>query len=167
VTGHKVFVKYSNIKEKDHKWFLIIEQAILKTLAIEAVDLLCVVNVLITDDNGISGYNKEFRKIDKATDVLSFPMQSFSKAGWEGLNEPEFDEDTGDLPLGDIIISMESAEKQAIENNNTVEYETAYLMIHSTLHLLGYDHYNEISEKQMHKKNKTIIKEMGFGVNDQ
>jgi len=163
---HKVFVQYSGIEEQDHILFLIIEQAILETLTIEKVDILCVINVLITDDKGIKEYNREYRDIDKATDVLSFPMQTFKKAGWKGLTEPELDEDTGDLPLGDIVISLESSERQADEYGNKAAYELAYLTIHSTLHLLGYDHDNEINEKAMHKKNKRIIKEMSFGVND-
>jgi len=147
-------------------WVDIIEQAVNDTLAVEAVDMHCVVNVLMTDDEGISEYNQKYRDIDKATDVLSFPMQTFQQEGWSGICEPELDEDTGDIPLGDIVISIQSVERQAKEYNNQIEYELAYLIIHSTLHLLGYDHSNDINENAMHKKNKKIIQCMGFGVND-
>jgi len=163
---HKVNVQLSSDIAPEYLQACIIERAVNDTLASEAVDILCVVNVLLTDDEGIRMYNREFRKTDKATDVLSFPMQTFSYEGWNGLTDAEIDEDTGDLPLGDIILSMESLERQAEEYNNHIDYELAYLTIHSTLHLLGYDHTDGISEKTMHKKNKSIINDIGFGVND-
>jgi len=140
----------------------LIEQAVRKTLHSEAVDMLCVVSVMVTDDEGIRKYNNEYRDIDSATDVLSFPMQTFLQSGWGGINNTEIDEETGELPLGDIILSSESVKRQAIEYGNTTEYETAYLIIHSTLHLLGYDHDNEANERLMHDKNKGIIQEMGL-----
>ena len=140
----------------------IIDNAVRATLQNEEVDVLCVVNVLITDDEGIREYNREYRSIDKATDVLSFPMQEFIRAGWSGHGELEFDEDTGELPLGDIIISEESVARQATEYGNTAEYETAYLITHSTLHLLGYDHVDESSEKVMHDKSKALMHSLGL-----
>ena len=163
---HKIIVQYDENINQEHSYNTIIHQAIIKTLHSEAVDMPCVVNVLITDDEGIREYNHEYRKIDEATDVLSFPMQTFLQTGWYGLSEPEFDEDTCDLLLGDIVISSESVERQAAEYGNTIEYETAYLIIHSSLHLLGYDHADETSEKLMHNKNEKIIQEMGFNIND-
>jgi len=139
-----------------------IRQAVLAALFSEAVDKQCVVNILITDDKGIKTYNRDYRKIDSATDVLSFPMQVFKKAGWGGILNAEFDEATGDLPLGDIIISMESIERQAKEYGNSIEYESAYLIIHSILHLLGYDHDSEDNEKTMHENGKSIMKGLSF-----
>jgi len=162
VIDHKVLIQYSGIKEKEYSLFRVIKRAILETLTAEAVDMLCVVSVLITDDNGIREYNREYRDIDRPTDVLSFPMQVFKQAGWNGLSEAELDKDTGELPLGDIIISTESVKRQAKEYRNTDEYETVYLIIHSMLHLLGYDHDNEINEKKMHERNKQIIQKMGY-----
>jgi len=84
-------------------------------------------------------------------------MQEYYKTGWNGITNFEIDKDTGDLPLGDIVISSESVKRQAEEYGNTIEYETAYLIIHSTLHLLGYDHDNDINETIMHEKSKEII----------
>jgi len=127
------------------------------TLSYEHVDVPCVVSVLITDDEGIRAYNYEYRGIDKATDVLSFPMQEFRYAGWKGISNPEFDESTGELTLGDIVISMETVKRQAKEYGNTIEHETVYMIVHSTLHLLGYDHADKRSEKIMHDKSKSII----------
>jgi len=145
-----------------------IERAVKKTLAAENVDMVCAVNVLVTGDEGIRDYNRDFRGIDEATDVISFPMQIFKTAGWEGLSDPEFDEDTGDLPLGDIVISSESVKSQAVEYGNTIDHEASYLIIHSTLHLLGYDHDNEVSEKVMHEKCENILYELRGGhKNDQ
>ena len=132
--------------------------AIHETLKSEQVDTVCVVNILITNDAEIQSFNRDYRCIDKATDVLSFPMQTFSGAGWDSLQNPEYDEDTGELPLGDIIVSYETVLKHAEEYGNTVEHEMAYMIIHSTLHLLGYDHDNESNEKQMHKKTSVILR---------
>jgi len=86
-------------------------------------------------------------------------MQDFYGAGWESLVHPEPDKESGMLPLGDILISIETAKKQALEYGNTDDYEIAYLIIHTTLHLLGYDHDCEENEKMMHEKNKLIIQE--------
>jgi probable rRNA maturation factor len=114
--------------------------------------------VLITDDEGIRNYNYEYRGLDKPTDVLSFPMQTFRKAGWKGIYDPEFDESTGELLLGDIILSLETVKKHASEYGNTIEHETSYILIHSTLHLLGYNHIDENNEKIMHDISITTIR---------
>ena len=161
---HNIYVLNKNTGEVDTSFNAAIKQAVFDTLISEGVDIICVVNVLITDDIGIWEYNRDYRSIDKVTDVLSFPMQTFTKAGWGGCFDLEYDEDTGELPLGDIVISMERVEKQAVEYGNKVEYETAYLLIHSTLHLLGYDHDDEVNEKVMHRKIKNIINSMSFQV---
>ena len=162
----KVHVQCDESLKHNSSYDSIISNAIIETLRVEAVDVPCVVNVLITDDEGIRKYNHEYRKIDEATDVLSFPMQTFRQSGWSGLSEPEFDEDTGTLQLGDIVISLETVERQAAEYGNTIEYEMAYLIIHSSLHLIGYNHDDETGEKVMHSKNEKIIQEMGFNIND-
>jgi len=140
----------------------LIKQSIRTTLIIEEVDTPCAINVLITNDEGILKYNRKFRNIDKSTDVLSFPMQDFTNAGWCGNDVLEFDEDTGQLPLGDIIISTETVLKQANDYVNTVEKETSFLIIHSTLHLLGYDHNNRKNKHIMRVREKIILKEMGY-----
>jgi len=142
----------------------LIKRAVLSALFNEQVDICCSISVLVTDDAGIRKYNRIYREIDTATDVLSFPMQSFTAAGWCGHDKLEFDENTGSLPLGDIIISMESLKKQAAEYGNTLEYETAYLIIHSMLHLLGYDHNSKSAEDLMHKKTGIIMRETGFEI---
>jgi len=166
VIEHKINVQHNDVLALECDLNKLVKYAVISTMQNERADVPCVVNVLISDNAGIRRYNKNFRGIDKATDVLSFPMQVFQKPGWGGCPEPEFDEDSGELPLGDIVISMEKVEEQSVEYNNSIEYETAYLTVHSTLHLLGYDHDNEASEKVMHKKCENIMREMGFDTDD-
>ena len=96
------------------------------------------VSVLITDDEGIHQINKETREIDAPTDVLSFPILEFDEDGV--MIEESGDYDGELLLLGDIVISLERAEKQAKEVGNPFLTEVAFLTVHSMLHLLGYDH---------------------------
>ena len=96
------------------------------------------VELILTDDKEIRSLNKEFRQKDKATDVLSFPLE----------NMPG-------MPLGSIVISIDTAKKGAIEFNHSIEDEIKLLFIHGLLHLLGYDH--EIDNGEMRKKEKEII----------
>jgi len=163
---HKVFFKQSGRKSADNSLSTLIKKAVIMTLQSEAVDMPCVVCVFITGDDEIRAYNRDFRGIDEATDTLSFPMQLFSQAGWGGLCDAETDEDTGDIPLGDVIISKDTVRRHADEYGNSLEHETVYMIIHSTLHLLGYDHGSESEEKVMHNKSKAIMHEMGFCIND-
>ena len=104
------------------------------------------VELLLTMDEEIREMNREFRDIDRATDVLSFPMIAYeSPADFAFLEEDEscFDPDTGELMLGNIVISKQKVVEQAEEYGHTVEREYAFLIAHSMLHLLGYDHMEE------------------------
>ena len=144
----------------------IIKKAVKATLINENVDAVCVVNVLATNDDTIKKYNKNYRGIDKATDVLSFPMQDFKKAGWGGCTVFEPDEDSGNIPLGDIVVSSETIKRYCEKTGVLWLYELTYMIIHSTLHLLGYDHITKKDEKLMFYKNKIIMQEMGFDADD-
>jgi len=163
---HKIYVKYGGGELRLSACRDIIKRAVCETLRSEAVDTVCVVNILVTNDKKIRKYNQEYRNIDSATDVLSFPMQEFSHAGWSGCISMETDEDTGFLPLGDIVVSSESVINQAALYGNSTDEEMSYLLIHSTLHLLGYDHADKTNEKLMHSKNKSIMQKTGFKIND-
>jgi probable rRNA maturation factor len=170
---HKLSARRKGGEVTDSTYRNLIKQAILTTLRFEEVDLPCEVNVLITGDQGIRKYNKKFRKIDKATDVLSFPMLEFSRPGWPHRGDVRPGEESGVLPsvnltlagsllLGDIVLSTGRARKQAREHGHTFEQETTHLIIHSVLHLLGYDHMDEKSEKLMRLREKQIMMKMGY-----
>ena len=135
----------------------IIRKCIETTLAAEGINVPCEINVLVTNDNAIQAINKASRDIDKATDVLSFPMFDL-----EAGNPPDdwsayLDPDTGLCPLGDMCISLERACAQAKEFGHSEKREVGYLTIHSMLHLLGYDHLDEGPQKaQMRKREEAI-----------
>lgn len=126
---------------------------------------LCL-NVTFTDDKTIRGINKEFRNIDRSTDVLSFPALEFEKPGdFSNISEddPEcFDPDTGELILGDIMISLEHAHKQAEEYGHSYKREIAFLITHSLLHLSGFDHINDNERKVMEALQDEILDEIGI-----
>ena len=124
------------------------------------------VNVLLTDNDGIQEINKEQRNIDRPTDVLSFPMIDFQKPEEFELVEehPEdyFDSDTGELNLGDIVVSMDKVYEQAQEFGHSPERELAFLIAHSMLHLSGYDHEEEAERLVMEAKQEEILTQKGY-----
>ena len=123
------------------------------------------VELLLTMDEEIREMNREFRDIDRATDVLSFPMIAYeSPADFAFLEEDEscFDPDTGELMLGNIVISKQKVVEQAEEYGHTVEREYAFLIAHSMLHLLGYDHMEEEERAVMEKKQREILDRLGI-----
>ncbi|MBE6531706.1 MAG: rRNA maturation RNase YbeY [Ruminococcaceae bacterium] len=122
-------------------------------LAYEGYRNSCEVSVSFTDDEGIRRLNRNFRKIDSATDVLSFPLFDF-----DGGEEPAVDE--LENMLGDIVISLERAKQQAEEFGHSFEREVAFLCVHSMLHLLGYDHVNSEDEELDMRRRQTAIMEM-------
>jgi probable rRNA maturation factor len=135
----------------------VITKAIEAVLDQENVSVPCEINVLVTNDDGIRAINKANRDLDKATDVLSFPMFQLTPGqqidNWEAYIDPE----TGLCPLGDMCISLERAQAQAKEFGHSLKREIGYLTIHSMLHLLGYDHLDEGPQKaQMRKREEEI-----------
>ena len=134
-----------------------IRKCILAALDEEGVDVPCEINVLLTDDASIRAINKAYRNIDKATDVLSFPM--FELTPGELPGEEDADPGTGLVPLGDMVISLEHVAAQAKEYGHSNRRELAYLVTHSVLHLLGYDHLDEGPMKaQMREHEEAIMK---------
>ena len=135
----------------------IIRKCIQSTLDAEGINVDCEINVLVTNDRGIRAINNASRNIDKATDVLSFPMFHL-EAGNPPQNWDEYlDMETDLCPLGDMCISLERATAQAKEFGHSVKREVGYLTIHSMLHLLGYDHLDEADMKrQMRAREETI-----------
>lgn len=130
-------------------------------LAAEGVDVPCEINVLLTDDEGIRAVNREMREVDAPTDVLSFPM--FDLAPGDKPSAEVADPATGLVPLGDMCISLERARAQGEEFGHGETRETAYLAVHSVLHLLGYDHLDEGPMKaQMRAREEAILAELGL-----
>lgn len=118
------------------------------------------VNLLLTMNNEIHEMNRQFREIDRPTDVLSFPMVSYEEAGeFDFLEEADeyFHPESGELMLGDIVISKEKVIEQAKEYGHSIEREYAFLIAHSMLHLFGYDHMEEEERVVMEEKQKEIL----------
>lgn len=119
------------------------------------------VNVLLTDNEAIREINRENREIDAPTDVLSFPMAEYEIPGeFDSLEEeqPEvFHPDTGELMLGDIVISVEKVLSQAEEFGHSAERELGFLAAHSILHLCGFDHMEEEERIVMEEKQREIM----------
>lgn len=120
------------------------------------------VSVVITTDAAIHETNREFRNMDKATDVLSFPMCSYAKPGdFDDLEEQDvFNPETGELILGDIMISYDHVLKQADEYGHSLVREFAFLTVHSMLHLFGYDHETEEERKDMERMQNEVLSEL-------
>ena len=138
----------------------LIRKVIRTALAAEGVDFPCEVDVLLTNDSGIHAINREMRQVDRPTDVLSFP--EFDLTPGELPSAEDADPGTGLVPLGDMVISMERAAAQAKEYGHSGRRELAYLVVHSVLHLLGYDHLDEGPQKaQMRAREEAILGEIG------
>ena len=139
----------------------LIRKVIRTALAAERVDFPCEVDVLLTNDEAIHQINKDMRDVDRATDVLSFP--EFDLTPGELPGEEDADPGTGLVPLGDMVISMEHVAAQAKEYGHSNRRELAYLVVHSVLHLLGYDHLDEgPQKKQMRGREEAILAELGI-----
>ena len=117
------------------------------------------ISLTLTDNEGIHAVNKEFRDIDRPTDVLSFPLVEYAKPGeFDFLEDKDecFNPETGELMLGDILISLDKVKDQAEEYGHSYLREYAFLIAHSMLHLMGYDHMEENEAENMENKQKEI-----------
>ena len=156
--AHRIVVTFEkpslgNFAVKNH-----IKKCILAALHCEGVSAPCEINVFVCGDETIRAINKSSREIDKATDVLSFPMFTLTPgappASWDEFEDPG----TGLVPLGDMAISLERAAQQAKEFGHSTKREVGYLTIHSILHLLGYDHVDEgPMKRQMRAREEAIL----------
>jgi probable rRNA maturation factor len=124
------------------------------------------VNLTLTDDAGIHEINKEFRQIDRPTDVLSFPMLNYTIPGdftfLDAEDSNDFNPDTGEAMLGDIVISVDKVFEQAENYGHSSEREYAFLITHSMLHLFGFDHMEAEEAKVMESKQKDILQKMNI-----
>ena len=124
------------------------------------------VNLVLTDNGGIRELNRECRGIDRETDVLSFPNVDFDEEGVFDIDEDSeadyFDPETGELLLGDIMISLDKVYEQAEEYGHSVRREFAFLVAHSMLHLCGYDHMEDAERARMEQKQEAILTGLGI-----
>lgn len=134
--------------------YKLIEKVISEALRYEGVNDNTEVSVTIVDNEEIRKINNKFRNIDRATDVLSFPLIDFDN---ESLPD-----DGSKIYLGDIIISIERAKEQAKEYGHSIDREIGFLTAHSMLHLLGYDHMVPEEEKEMFAKQEEILNNFGL-----
>lgn len=110
------------------------------------------ISLSLAGDEEIRGLNRDYRGVDRVTDVLSFPQ-------YEDLNELPRE---GDVPLGDVVICPRRAREQAREFGHSEEREIVYLFVHSVLHLLGYDHMEEADKEEMRAREEAVMKRLGL-----
>ncbi len=138
----------------------LVGRCIRRALRAEGVHIPCEISVLFTDDQGIRALNRDLRGVDKATDVLSFPAFTFTPGAFDPA-DGETDPESGLLPIGDMALNLDRIKLQAREYGTGEKRETAYLTVHSVLHLLGYDHLDEGEDKrQMREREETIMRMM-------
>ena len=139
----------------------LIRRTIRTALAAEGLTAPCEVDVLLTDDDGIHEINRELRQVDRPTDVLSFPEFELTPGQLPGPEDA--DPGTGLIQLGDMVLSMERVAAQAREYGHSKRRELSYLVTHSVLHLLGYDHLDEGPMKaQMRAREEAIMALLGL-----
>lgn len=124
------------------------------------------VNLVLTDNEGIRICNAQFRGMDRETDVLSFPNVEYTApADFSHIEEERadcFDPESGELFLGDIMISVDKLKEQAANYNHSEKREFAFLVAHSMLHLCGYDHMEKEDANVMEKKQEEVLKNLGI-----
>lgn len=152
--GHDIFItNEQNIIEVTSELKRLIVSSVAATLKYERVEEKCEISVTLCDNEAIHELNREYRGVDRPTDVLSFPI---------------FDDDDmgGKVVLGDIVLSLEKATAQAEEYGHSFEREVAFLCVHSMLHLLGYDHEEgKAQESEMFLRQEEILCNMGIARN--
>ena len=154
---YRININFDILTWKQPLITMIIRKCVEATLDAENVQVPCEINVLVTNDRSIRAINNASRNIDKATDVLSFPMFQLQPGNPPTDSNEFLDIETGLCPLGDMCISLERATAQAKEFGHSVKREVGYLTIHSMLHLLGYDHMDEGEQKKQMRAREEAI----------
>lgn len=135
-----------------------LERIVGQCLSYENIDYGCEVGVTFVDDDAIRTLNREHRNTDRKTDVLSFPML----ADVRHIEKTDIDPETGLVYLGDIVISVETAIRQAEEFGHGLEREIAFLTVHSMMHLMGYDHIEESDRRIMRTHEEAVLDELNI-----
>ncbi len=134
----------------------LITRAVKAALREQGVDCDCTVNVLLTNDAGIHEINLAQRGVDSATDVLSFPLGELEPGRFDP-DACEYDYENEAVLLGDMVLSLERCQSQAEEFGHSFAREVSYLAVHSTLHLLGYDHVDEGEQKTLMRSREEAV----------
>ncbi len=152
----KLKIYFENSQEKfpiKYKLKMLCRQAIISTLEYEKLVGEFEVSLTFTDNEGIHELNREYRNVDRPTDVLSFPQIDYE------------DGEAAEGAIGDIVLSLERAAEQAEEFGHSFERECAFLVVHSTLHLLGYDHeLSSEDDADMRARQRDVMKIMGLDI---
>lgn len=141
----------------------IAREVVSRSLAQEGFPYEAEISLTLTDEEGIAGMNRAFRAIDAPTDVLSFPMAEYEFPGdFAGLEEQRdcFHPQSGEFLLGDIVICVPKVSEQARRYGHSEKREYAFLIAHSMLHLMGYDHMEEADARVMEEKQEKILQEL-------
>lgn len=165
-----VNIEYETDKKLDVDYESIINKVIEEAVAYEKCPYEVEVNVTLTDNDAIHKINNEYRQVDSATDVLSFPMIEYDEPSDFDSLEEEFDmntedyfnPDSGELMLGDIVVSVEKVLEQAEKYGHTPTRELAFLVAHSMMHLFGYDHMTEEESRVMEAKQSEVLNNLGI-----
>lgn len=159
-------IEYEAEKKLELPYEKIIRDIVEASLDYEECPYETEVNVVLTDNEGIREINWDYRQIDAPTDVLSFPMVDYETASdfdhVEAAVEDYFNPETGELMLGDIIISVDKVEEQAEKYGHSETRELAFLVAHSMLHLCGYDHMEEEERTRMEQRQREILSGSGY-----
>lgn len=158
-------IDYETDREIGIEYEELAEKVVQKVLDMEGCPYDAQVNLVLTDNEEIERVNTEFREIHAPTDVLSFPMIPFETPADYAIVEEDqsyFDLDTDELLLGDIMISVDKVFAQAEEYGHSVTREFCFLVAHSMLHLLGYDHVTPEEAVVMENKQRTALDELGI-----
>ncbi len=134
----------------------LVKKTVETALAVEGQPPEAEVSVALVDDGYIQELNRVYRAQDRSTDVLSFAMQE------EGEGEPVIEGQEDELILGDIVISLETAARQAVEYNHSFQRELAFLTVHGVMHLLGYDHGTEEETAVMRSREEAVLEKLGL-----
>lgn len=156
---------YEAEKKLEFDYEFLIKKVILAVLEYEDCPYETEINIVLTDNEEIHKINREYRQIDHPTDVLSFPMIEYEKPGDFSKVEEDmsvFHPETGELMLGDIMISVDKITEQAMEYGHSKERELGFLVAHSMLHLCGYDHIKEDERKIMEAKQREIMEQLSL-----
>lgn len=161
-----IAIDYEAQKQLEIPYREIIEEVVCAALEYEGCPYETEVNVVLTDDEEIGRVNLEYRGIAAPTDVLSFPMLEYEAPSDFGRLEEDpagcLNPESGELMLGDIMISVDKVEEQAERYGHSQRRELAFLVAHSMLHLLGYDHMEDPERLVMEKKQKEILEKRGY-----